>query len=87
LSWSGKNTNDLQNKLNAKIAEKQQELEKLFARKKSRNKPLNDYQNQLNDKLAMVDAKKKEIIIGSIKKEKTNWWCYQKGKRRFEWII
>jgi uncharacterized protein (TIGR03545 family) len=67
--------NDLQNKLNAKIAEKQQELEKLFAEKKDVvTNRLNDYQNQLNDKLAMVDAKKKEIDnrIDQEKKKQTD---------------
>lgn len=54
--------NDLKNKLNAKIAEKRAELEKLFNEKKDMvTGRVKEYENQVNEKLAMVDAKKKEI--------------------------
>jgi uncharacterized protein (TIGR03545 family) len=54
--------NDLRSKLNAKIAEKRQEVEKLFAEKKDMvTNRLKEYENQLNNKLAMAETKKKEI--------------------------
>jgi uncharacterized protein (TIGR03545 family) len=54
--------NDLRNKLNAKIAEKRQEVEKLFSEKKGLvTSRLKEYESQVNDKLAMVETKKKEI--------------------------
>jgi len=62
--------NDLREKLNAKIAEKRQEVEKMFAEKKDMvTKRLKDYENQLNDKLTLVQEKKKEIE-GRIEQEK-----------------
>ena len=67
--------NDLRNKLNAKIAEKRQEVEKLYAEKKEMvMKRLKDYENQMNDKLAVVEAKKKEIEnrIDQEKKKQTD---------------
>ena len=66
---------DLRNKLNAKIAEKRQEVEKLYAEKKDMvTSRLKEYENQLNDKLAMVEAKKKEIEdrIDQEKKKQTD---------------
>jgi uncharacterized protein (TIGR03545 family) len=66
---------DLRNKLNAKIAEKRQELEKLLAEKKDMvTSRLKEYENLLNDKLAIVDAKKKEIEnrIDQEKKKQTD---------------
>jgi uncharacterized protein (TIGR03545 family) len=67
--------NDLRNKLNAKIAEKRQEVEKLFAEKKEMvTSRLKDYESQLNDKLTMVESKKKEIEdrIDQEKKKQTD---------------
>jgi uncharacterized coiled-coil protein SlyX len=67
--------NDLRNKLNTKIAEKQQEVEKLFAEKKDMiTNRLKDYENQLNDKFAIADGKKKEIEnrIDQEKKKQTD---------------
>jgi uncharacterized protein (TIGR03545 family) len=67
--------NDLRNKLNAKIAEKRLEVEKLFTEKKETvTKRLKDYENQMNDKLTMVEAKKKEIEnrIDQEKKKQTD---------------
>ena len=67
--------NDLRNKLNAIIAEKRLEVEKLFTEKKETvTKRLKDYENQMNDKLAMVEAKKKEIEnrIDQEKKKQTD---------------
>jgi uncharacterized coiled-coil protein SlyX len=67
--------NDLSNKLNAKIAEKRQEVEKLYSEKKEMvTKRLKDYENQMNDKLAMVEGKKKEIEnrIDQEKKKQTD---------------
>lgn len=67
--------NDLRNKLNIKIAEKRQEVEKLLAEKKDIvTNRLKDYENQFNDKLAVVDAKKKEIEnrIDQEKKKQTD---------------
>jgi uncharacterized protein (TIGR03545 family) len=67
--------NDLKNKLNAKIAEKRAELEKLFNEKKDMVAGrLKEYENQVNDKLAMVEAKKKEIEnrIDQEKKKQTD---------------
>ena len=67
--------NDLRNKLNAKIAEKRQEVEKLYTEKKEMVlKRLKDYENQMNDKLAVVEAKKKEIEnrIDQEKKKQTD---------------
>lgn len=67
--------NDLRNKLNAKIAEKRQGVEKLFAEKKDLvTNRLKEYENQLNDKLALVEAKKKEIEnrIDQEKKKQTD---------------
>jgi len=62
--------NDLRERLNAKIAEKRQEVEKMFAEKKDMvTKRLKDYENQLNDKLTLVQEKKKEIE-GRIEQEK-----------------
>jgi hypothetical protein len=54
--------NDLRSKLNAKIGEKRQEIDKLFAEKEDMvlNR-VKEYENQLNDKIIMVEAKKKEI--------------------------
>jgi uncharacterized coiled-coil protein SlyX len=54
--------NDIRNKLNAKIAEKRAEVDKLYNEKREMviNK-VKEYENQLNEKLAMVEAKKKEI--------------------------
>jgi uncharacterized protein (TIGR03545 family) len=53
---------DLRNKLNAKIAEKRNEVEKLLSEKKDMvTTRLKDYENQMNDKLAVVESKKKEI--------------------------
>ena len=52
--------NDLRNKLNAKIAAKRQEVEKLLAEKKDMvTNRLKDYGHQLNDRFVFVDAKKK----------------------------
>ena len=67
--------NDLRNKLNAKIAEKRQEVEKLLAEKKDMvTNRLKDYENQLNDKISIVDAKKKEFEnrIDQEKKKQTD---------------
>jgi len=67
--------NDLRNKLNAKIAEKRQEVEKLYSEKKEMvTKRLKDYESQMNDKLAMVEGKKKEIEnrIDQEKKKQTD---------------
>jgi len=67
--------NDLRNKLNAKIGEKRQEVEKLFEEKKSQvTGRLKDYENLLNDKLALVEAKKKEVEdrIDKEKKKQTD---------------
>jgi uncharacterized coiled-coil protein SlyX len=65
--------NDLRNKLNAKIAEKRQEVEKLFAEKKDLvTNRLKEYENQLNDKLALVEAKKKEIENRIDQEKKSN---------------
>jgi uncharacterized protein (TIGR03545 family) len=67
--------NDLRNKLNAKIAEKRQEVEKLYAEKKDMvTNRLKDYENQVNEKLGMVEAKKKEIEnrIDQEKKKQTD---------------
>jgi uncharacterized protein (TIGR03545 family) len=56
--------NDLRDRLNAKIAEKRQEVEKLFAEKKDMvTKRLKDYETQLNGKLALVQEKEKEIDV------------------------
>ncbi len=53
---------DLRNKLNAKIAEKRQEVEKLLNEKKTMvTDRIKSYEKQVNDKLAVVDTKKKEI--------------------------
>jgi uncharacterized coiled-coil protein SlyX len=52
--------NDLRNKLNAKIAAKRQEVEKLLAEKKDMvTNRLKDSRHQLNDRFVFVDAKKK----------------------------
>jgi uncharacterized protein (TIGR03545 family) len=53
---------DLQNKVNAKIAEKRAEVEKLYAEKRDMvlNK-VKEYENLANEKLAMVQGKQKEI--------------------------
>jgi uncharacterized protein (TIGR03545 family) len=67
--------NDLKNKLNAKIAEKRAELEKLFNEKKEMVAGrLKDYENQVNEKLAIVESKKKEIEnrIDQEKKKQTD---------------
>jgi uncharacterized protein (TIGR03545 family) len=67
--------NDLRNKLNAKITEKRQEIEKLFAEKKDMvTSRLKDYENQMKDKYAMAEAKKNEIEnrIDQEKKKQTN---------------
>jgi uncharacterized protein (TIGR03545 family) len=67
--------NDLRNKLNAKIAEKRQEVEKLLAEKKDMvTNRLKEYEKQLNDKLAVAEAKKKEIEdrIDQEKKKQTD---------------
>ena len=67
--------NDLRNKLNAKIVEKRQEIEKLFAEKKDMvTSRLKDYENQMNDKYAMAEAKKNEIEnrIDQEKKKQTD---------------
>jgi uncharacterized protein (TIGR03545 family) len=67
--------NDLRNKLNAKISEKRQEVEKLFADKKDMvTNRLKVYESQMNDKLAMAEAKKKEIEnrIDQEKKKQTD---------------
>jgi uncharacterized protein (TIGR03545 family) len=62
--------NDLHNKLNAKIAEKRADVDKLFAEKKDAvTGRLKDYEGQVNDKLSIVEAKKKEIE-GRIDQEK-----------------
>jgi uncharacterized protein (TIGR03545 family) len=66
---------DLKNKLNAKIAEKRAELEKLFNEKKEMvTARVKEYENQVNEKLAMVEGKKKEIEnrIEQEKKKKTD---------------
>lgn len=53
---------DLRNKLNAMIANKRQDIEKLYNEKKDMvSKRLKTYENQVNDKLALVDSKKKEV--------------------------
>ena len=54
--------NDIRNKVNAKIAEKRAEVEKLYNEKRSMvmNK-VKDYENILNDKVSIVDNKKKEV--------------------------
>jgi uncharacterized protein (TIGR03545 family) len=61
---------DLRNKLNAKIAEKRTEVEKLYNEKREMvmNK-VKDYENTVNEKLAVVESKKKEIE-GRIEQEK-----------------
>ena len=67
--------NDLRNKLNAKIAEKRQEVEKLYNEKKEMVMGrLKEYENQVNEKLAMVESKKKEIEnrIDQEKKKQTD---------------
>lgn len=54
--------NEIRNKVNAKIAAKRAEVEKLLSVKKEEvNRRLADYQNQLNEKTALVEAKKKEL--------------------------
>jgi hypothetical protein len=54
--------NDIRNKVNAKIAEKRAEVEKLYNEKRSvvMNK-VKDYENMVNDKVNIVDNKKKEV--------------------------
>lgn len=67
--------NDLRNKLNAKIAEKRAELEKLYNEKKELVMgKVKEYESQVNEKLAMVDTKKKEIEnrIDQEKKKQTD---------------
>jgi len=67
--------NDLRNKLNSKIAEKRQEIEKLIAEKKDMvTNRLKEFENQLNDKGALVEAKKREIEnrIDQEKKKQTD---------------
>jgi uncharacterized protein (TIGR03545 family) len=67
--------NDLRNKLNAKIAEKRAELEKLYNEKREMvmNK-VKEYEALVNEKLAMVESKKKEIEnrIDQEKKKQTD---------------
>jgi uncharacterized protein (TIGR03545 family) len=67
--------NDLRNKLNAKIAEKRAEVEKLFNEKRDMvmNK-VKEYETMVNEKLALVEAKKKEIEnrIDQEKKKQTD---------------
>jgi len=54
--------NDLRNKLNAKIAEKRAELEKLYNEKREMvMSKVKEYENIFNEKLALVESKKKEI--------------------------
>jgi uncharacterized protein (TIGR03545 family) len=54
--------NDLRNKLNAKIAEKRAELEKLYNEKREMvMSKVKEYEIMANEKLVMVEAKKKEI--------------------------
>jgi len=63
--------NDLRNKLNAKIAAKRQEVEKLLAKKKDIvTSRLKDYEHRLNNRLVFVVAKKKISKIASIYKRK-----------------
>ncbi len=53
---------DIQNKLNAKIAEKRAEAENLYNEKREMvMSKVKEYENQVNEKLAMVETKKKEI--------------------------
>jgi uncharacterized protein (TIGR03545 family) len=53
---------DLRNKLNAKIAEKRAEVEKLLNEKRDMvTKKVKEYETMVNEKLALVEAKKKEI--------------------------
>jgi uncharacterized protein (TIGR03545 family) len=67
--------NDLRNKLNAKIAEKRAEVEKLFNEKRDMvmNK-VKEYETMVNEKLALVESKKKEIEnrIDQEKKKQTD---------------
>jgi uncharacterized protein (TIGR03545 family) len=67
--------NDLRNKLNAKIAEKRAEVEKLYNEKREMVMgKLKEYETMVNDKLAMVEAKKKEVEnrIDQEKKKQTD---------------
>ena len=67
--------NDLRNKLNAKIAEKRAEVEKLYNEKRDMvmNK-VKEFETMVNEKLALVEAKKKEIEnrIDQEKKKQTD---------------
>jgi hypothetical protein len=54
--------NDLRNKLNAKIAEKRVEVEKLYNEKREMAMgKVKEYETMVNEKFALVEAKKKEI--------------------------
>jgi uncharacterized protein (TIGR03545 family) len=54
--------NDIRNKVNAQIAAKRAEVEKLFnAKKQELQEKLKAYEAMANEKLAQVDGKKKEI--------------------------
>jgi len=67
--------NDLRNKLNAKIAEKRAEVEKLYNEKREMVMgKLKEYETMVNEKLALVEAKKKEIEnrIDQEKKKQTD---------------
>lgn len=67
--------NDLRNKLNAKIAEKRAEVEKLYnAKREEVMGKVKEYESLVNDKLAAVEAKKKELQnrIDQEKKKQTD---------------
>ncbi|GEM_PF-427059 len=67
--------NDLRNKLNAQIAAKRSEVEKLYNEKREMVMgKVRDYEKQANEKLAVVEAKKKEIEdrIEQEKRKKTD---------------
>lgn len=54
--------NDIRQKVNEKIGEKRQELEKVFNQKKDEAlSRIKGYESMVNEKLALVDSKKKEL--------------------------
>jgi hypothetical protein len=63
--------NDLQNKLDAKIAEKRAEVEKLYNEKSEMViGKVKEYETMLNEKLAIAESKKKEVEIRSDQEKK-----------------